>query len=33
MHLGKHDLLQMDAEWLKKLPAERLLDGVYPPAG
>ena len=26
MHLRKHDLLQMDAEWLKKLPEERLLD-------
>lgn len=26
MHLRKHDLLQMDAEWLKKLPAARLLE-------
>ncbi len=26
MYLSKHDLLQMDDEWLKKLPAERLLD-------
>jgi transposase len=26
MHLRKHDLLQMDDEWLKKLPAELLLE-------
>ena len=26
MHLRKHDLLQMDGEWLKKLPAELLLE-------
>ena len=26
MHLRKHDLLQMNDEWLKKLPAERLLE-------
>jgi len=26
MYLSKHDLLQMDDEWLKKLPAERLLE-------
>lgn len=26
MHLCKNDLLQMDAEWLKTLPAERLLE-------
>jgi hypothetical protein len=26
MHLRKHDLLQMNDEWLKKLPAELLLE-------
>ena len=26
MHLSKHDLLQMNDEWLKKLPAELLLE-------
>ena len=26
MHLSKHDLFQMTNEWLKKLPAERLLE-------
>ncbi len=26
MHLRKHDLLQMNDEWLKKLPAERLVE-------
>ncbi|HNO72788.1 MAG: hypothetical protein J5X22_09080 [Candidatus Accumulibacter sp.] len=26
MHLRKHDLLEMDAAWLKKLLAERLLE-------
>ena len=26
MHLRKHDLLQMDDEWLKKLPADLLLE-------
>jgi|JI6StandDraft_1071083.scaffolds.fasta_scaffold78492_2 transposase len=26
MHLSKHDLFQMDDEWLKKLPAELLLE-------
>ena len=26
MYLSKHDLLQMNDEWLKKLPAERLLE-------
>lgn len=26
MYLSKHDLLQMDDEWLKKLPADRLLE-------
>ena len=26
MHLRKHDLLQMNDEWLKGLPAERLLE-------
>ena len=26
MHLCKHDLLQMDDEWLKRLPAELLLE-------
>ena len=26
MYLRKHDLLQMDDEWLKKLPAELLLE-------
>ncbi|KFB72608.1 MAG: hypothetical protein AW09_002205 [Candidatus Accumulibacter phosphatis] len=26
MHLRKHDLLQMNDEWLKKLPVERLLE-------
>ena len=26
MYLSKHDLLQMDDEWLKKLPVERLLE-------
>lgn len=26
MHLSKHDLFQMDDEWLKGLPAERLLE-------
>jgi transposase len=26
MRLSKHDLFQMDDEWLKKLPAELLLE-------
>ena len=26
MHLRKHDLLQMDDEWLNRLPAELLLE-------
>ena len=26
MHLSKHDLFQMNDEWLKKLPAELLLE-------
>jgi transposase len=26
MHLSKHDLFQMDDEWLKKLSAELLLE-------
>ena len=26
MHLSKHDLFQMDDEWLKDLPAGRLLE-------
>ena len=28
MYLSKHDLLQMNDEWLKKLPVERLLHDV-----
>ncbi len=26
MHLRKHDLLQLNDEWLKRRPAERLLE-------
>lgn len=29
MYLRKHDLLQMDDDWLKRLPAELLLEAVF----